>query len=75
MRGASHLGGVAISRLRVSLDRNPNRNRNPNRMLAIGIAVLVSIVSMLVGLIRHTSAHRVYEQHAEYNAKPTKTED
>ncbi len=30
--------GVAISRLRVSLDHNPNRNRNPNRMLTIGIA-------------------------------------
>ncbi len=74
--GASHLCGAAISRLRVSLDRNPNRNRNPNRMLAIGIAVPhIFVYENSVGLIRHTSAHRVYEQYAEDNAKPTETED
>jgi len=45
-------------------------------MLAIGIAVLyIFVYENSVGLIRHTSAHRVYEQHAEYDAKPTKTED
>ena len=45
------------------------------REVETGKIILVSIVSMLVGLIRHTSAHRVHEQHAEYNAKPTETED
>lgn len=33
-----------------------------------GKAVLMSIVSMLVGLIRSTSAHRVYEDPEEYSA-------
>lgn len=32
-----------------------------------GKAILVGIVSMLVGLIRSTSAHRVYEDSADYN--------
>ena len=34
-------------------------------------AMLVGMVSMWVGLIRHTSSHRVYEQPAEYNSSPT----
>ena len=34
-----------------------------------GKAILVRIVSMLVGLIRRTSASRVYESSAEYCAK------
>jgi four helix bundle protein len=34
-----------------------------------GKAMLVRIVSMLVGLIRSTSAHRVYEASAEYAAE------
>jgi len=45
-------------------------------MLAIGIAVPhIFVYENSVGLIRHTSAHRVYEQYAEDNAKPTETED
>jgi hypothetical protein len=28
--------------------------------------IRIRIISMLVGLIRHTSAHRVYEQKADY---------
>ena len=31
-----------------------------------GKIILARIVAMLVGLIRHTSAHRVYEQQADY---------
>jgi four helix bundle protein len=36
-----------------------------------GKAILVRIVSMLVGLIRSTSANRVYEASEEYCAGPT----
>ena len=35
-----------------------------------GKIILVRIVSMLVGLIRHTSSHRVYEQQADYGTRP-----
>ena len=35
-----------------------------------GKIILVRIVSMLVGLIRHTSSHRVYEQQAETGTRP-----
>jgi four helix bundle protein len=36
-----------------------------------GKAILVRIVSMLVGLIRSTSASRVHEDSAEYGTEPT----
>ena len=40
-----------------------------------GKAMLVGIVSMLVGLIRHTSAHRVHEQQADYGTRPARSAD
>jgi len=40
--------------------------KNRIKQIDDGKIILVRIVSMLVGLIRHTSAHRVYEQKAEY---------
>ena len=35
-----------------------------------GKAILVRIVSMLVGLIRNTSSSRVYEESSEFSAEP-----
>ena len=49
--------------------------KNRIKQADTGKALLVGIVSMLVGLIRHTSSHRVHEQSAEYNSSPTGTGD
>ena len=38
-----------------------------------GKAMLVKIVSMLVGLIRSTSPHRIHEGSEEYSVRPTKS--
>ena len=40
--------------------------KKPINQIDAGKMILVRIVSMLVGLIRHTSAHRVYEQSVDY---------
>ncbi len=40
-----------------------------------GKEMLARIVSMLVGLIRHTSSHRVYEHTADYGTRPAGSSD
>lgn len=51
--------------LDVLLAKNRIKQADPGKKMLIGI------VSMLVGLIRHTSSHRLYEQPAEYDVIPT----
>ncbi len=40
-----------------------------------GKVMLTEIVSMLVGLIRHTSSHRVHERPGEYSSSQSETAD
>ena len=40
-----------------------------------GKEILARIVSMLVGLIRHTSSHRVYDQSTDYGTGPAGSSD
>ena len=40
-----------------------------------GKEILARIVSMLVGLIRHTSSHRVYDQSTDYGPGPAGSSD
>ncbi len=40
-----------------------------------GKEILARIVTMLVGFIRHTSSHRVYDQSADYSTPPAGSSD
>ncbi len=49
--------------------------KNRIKQVDAGKMILARIVSMLVGLIRHTSAHRVYEHQADYGAHTSGASD